>query len=1092
MTADDGLDAIPHPPSRAFVGNMFDIDASNVIESLGRLAREYGPIYRLDAPNGSSRLIVSGFSLVDEYCDEARFDKTLGPGVATAGGSGSQGLFTAMTDDPNWSKAHNILLPNFSMAAMQRYYPMMLDLAVQLCQKWERLNPDEPINVAGDMTRLTLDTIALCGFGYRFNSFYRDTPHPFVAAMVRALAFSQHQSQQLPIQAKLSWRARRQAQQDNAFMAQTVDALIEDRRARGVEHGAQDLLSCMLTGVDPQSGEPLDDENIRAQCITFLVAGHETTSGLLSFATYALLKHPDVLARAYEEVDRVLGTDPSALPTYAQTHQLAYVTQILNEALRLWPTAPAFSRTPYEDTVVGGKYPVTKGSVSTILLSMLHRDTSIWGDDAEDFNPDHFAPEREAQLPANAFKPFGTGQRGCIGRQFAMQEAVLVLGMLLQRFEFVDVKNYQLAIKQTLTIKPHGLEIQVRPRSGRTASALLAPPNGRGSVATQAPAQPLTAPAPSAPTSPAAGRHGTPLLVLFGSNLGTAEGIARGIAQDGTSRGFSVTLGALDEHAGRLPTSGAVVIIAASYNGAPPNNAVTFCSWLRDGSLGDDALAGVAYTIFGCGHRDWAATYQAIPTLIDTQLAAHGARRVYQRGEGDARGDFDGQYRAWYGGLWEALAGALKLPASVTQTHAAGPRFALTFTNRLATSPTITSYSAVAVPVRANRELQRRDGERPSERSTRHIEIGLPAGLSYATGDHLGILPRNGPYLLQRVFAHFKLDASLYVTITPSAEAATHLPVNEPVPLIGILANLVELQDVATRPQLAILARHTGDPEQQAWLQARAGDDDESLGRYTEDVVRPRTSVLDLLEAIPACDLPFEAYLEMLPPMRPRYYSISSSPLASPDACSITVGVVEGAARSGRGTYRGVGSTYLASRPLGSTVFAFVRRPTIPFEPPANPHLPMLMIGPGTGLAPFRGFLQERAALKQRGVPVGEALLFFGCRDPQQDFIYEDELRAFEAQGIVRLHTAFSRAPGQEKAYVQHAIRTHGDDVWRLLQQEATIFVCGDGARMAPDVRQAFAGLFRERTGVSEADAQAWLTGLVASHRYLEDIWGGS
>src|ERR1700760_3820228 len=146
------LEEVPHPPSRVLVGNLFDIDTANVIESLNRLARQYGPIYRLDAPNGSSRVVVSGFSLVDELCDDARFDKTLGPGVNNLNSSGSAGLFTAMTDDPNWSKAHQILLPNFSLAAMQRYFPMMLDLAVQLVQKWGRLNPDESIDVSGDMT----------------------------------------------------------------------------------------------------------------------------------------------------------------------------------------------------------------------------------------------------------------------------------------------------------------------------------------------------------------------------------------------------------------------------------------------------------------------------------------------------------------------------------------------------------------------------------------------------------------------------------------------------------------------------------------------------------------------------------------------------------------------------------------------------------------------------------------------------------------------------------------------------------------------------------------------------------------------------
>ena len=152
----------------------------------------------------------------------------------------------------------------------------------------------------------------------------------------------------------------------------------------------------------------------------------------------------------------------------------------------------------------------------------------------------------------------------------------------------------------------------------------------------------------------------------------------------------------------------------------------------------------------------------------------------------------------------------------------------------------------------------------------------------------------------------------------------------------------------------------------------------------------------------------------------------------------------------------------------------------------------MIMIGPGTGVAPFRGFLQERAALKQRGVPVGESMLFFGCRDPLQDFLYEDELRGFEAMGVTRLFSAFSREPGKPKAYVQQAIKERSADVWRLLQQEAIVFVCGDASRMAPDVRQAFMGVFQQRTGTTAADAQAWIAGLAASQRYLEDIWASA
>ncbi|MBV9094116.1 MAG: cytochrome P450, partial [Streptosporangiaceae bacterium] len=351
---------------------------------------------------------------------------------------------------------------------MQDYHPMMLDVAGQLMLKWQRLNSDDDIDVAGDMTRLTLDTIALCGFGYRFNSFYRDTPHPFVAAMVRTLTAAQTRARSLPIQNRLRVRAARQLPADQAYMDRLVDEIIARRKQSGDPEGARDLLSCMLEGADTESGERLPDANIRAQCITFLIAGHETTSGLLSFAIYFLLKHPEVMARAQAEAEAVLGADIDLLPSYAQVRKLPYITQVLHESLRLWPTAPGFTRYPLQDTVIGGRYPLPEGAAVVVLTPMLHRDRAVWGHDAEQFNPDHFAPERRAALPPNAYKPFGSGQRACIGRQFALQEATLVLGMLLQRFDLIDHRGYQLKLGETLTVKPDGLRIKVQPRQGRT------------------------------------------------------------------------------------------------------------------------------------------------------------------------------------------------------------------------------------------------------------------------------------------------------------------------------------------------------------------------------------------------------------------------------------------------------------------------------------------------------------------------------------------------------------------------------------------------------------------------------------------------
>lgn len=580
--------------------------------------------------------------------------------------------------------------------------------------------------------------------------------------------------------------------------------------------------------------------------------------------------------------------------------------------------------------------------------------------------------------------------------------------------------------------------------------------------------------------------------MLYGSNLGTAEGLAHAIAEDASNRGFVATVAALDEHVGALPKEGGLIVITASYNGQPPDNAAKFCHWLQDPALPTDAFAGVEYSVFGCGNRDWAATYQAVPALIDSELEKHGAKRMYKRGEGDARGDFERDYRDWYSDLWPSAAGALHLPGSVAQTQTKRPRISVEFVNKQTANPIIRSYNAVAMTVRGNRELQHRDCERPSERSTRHIELALPPGLTYEVGDHLGIIPRNGLDQIRRVLMRFKLDPNLYLTITAGVNASTYLPVNEPVPLLGVLANRVELQDVATRAQLAAFAEHAKDTAERNALQLLAGEGDVSQMRYREQVFVPRKSVLDLLDEFQSCEPPFELFLDLLPPLRPRYYSISSSPLVSPNTGSITVAVLEATAPRGHGVFRGVCSNYLAGQPIDATVYGFIRKPTIPFCPPKNPHIPMIMVGPGTGVAPFRGFLQERAILKQRGVPVGQSMLFFGCRDPLQDFLYEDELRGYEAVGVTRLFSTFSREPDKPKTYVQQAIKTHSDEVWSLLEQEAVVFVCGEASRMAPDVRQAFIDMFQERARLTVADASAWLAGLVKSNRYLEDIWASS
>src|SRR5882757_6874569 len=1077
MASSNRLSPIPHPPTKPVVGNMLSLDSAAPVQHLVRLTKELGPIFWLDMM-GAPLVIVSGHDLVEELSDEKRFDKAVRGSLRRVRAVGGDGLFTADTSEPNWSKAHNILLQPFGNRAMQSYHPSMVDIADQLVKKWERLNGDEEIDVVHDMTALTLDTIGLCGFDYRFNSFYRRDYHPFVESLVRSLETIM-MIRGLPLENLWMQKRRRGLAEDVAFMNKMVDEIVAERRKNAeAAEVKKDMLGAMMTGVDRSTGEQLDDINIRYQINTFLIAGHETTSGLLSCTLYALLKHPDVLKKAYEEVDRVLGSDIGAKPTYQQVTQLGYITQILKEALRLWPPAPAYGISPLADETIGGKFKLKKNTFVLVLPLALHRDPSVWGPNPDAFNPENFSPEAEAKRPVNAWKPFGNGQRACIGRGFAMHEAALAIGMILQRFKLMDIHRYQMQLKETLTIKPDGFKIKVRPRAETERGAFA----GRAAAAVAA----SNKAAPQARTRPG---HNTPLLVLYGSNLGTAEELATRVADLAEVNGFATKLAPLDDYAGKLPEEGGVLIFCASYNGAPPDNATEFVKWLG-ADLPKDAFAKVRYAVFGCGNSDWLATYQSIPRFIDEQLAAHGGSNAFVRGEGDARDDLEGQFESWFAKLRPLAVKQLGIDTSFDRSADDEPLYRIEPVAPTAVNSIVALGGVAPMKMLVNQELQNKQGANASDRSTRHIEVQLPSGISYRVGDHLSVVPRNDPALVDSVARRFGFLPADQIRLQVAEGRRAQLPVGDTVSVGRLLSEFVELQQVATRKQIQIMSEHTRCPVTKPKLLGLVGDDADSTERYRTEVLGKRKSVFDLLEEYPACELPFHAYLEMLSLLAPRYYSISSSPSGDAARCSVTVGVVEAPASSGRGVYKGVCSNYLAGRRVNDTIHATIRETKAGFRLPDDAAVPVIMIGPGTGLAPFRGFLQERAHRKAQGANLGPAMLFFGCRHPEQDYLYADELKGFAASGVTELHTAFSRADGP-KTYVQHLVAAQKDRVWSLIEQGAIIYVCGDGGKMEPDVKAALMAIHRERTGGDEAAASRWIDDMGTRNRYVLDVWAG-
>jgi cytochrome P450 len=194
-----------------------------------------------------------------------------------------------------------------------------------------------------------------------------------------------------------------------------------------------------------------------------MVAGHETTSGALSFALYHLTQNPDVLARAKAEVDALWGGSANPEPTYTDVAKLRYVRAVIDESLRRWPAAPGYLRVARTDTVLGGRYRIKRGQWVLVLLPILQRDPSVWPD-PERFDPERFAPGA-AKNRAHAYKPFGTGQRACIARQFALHEAVLTLGLILHRYDLTPEDGYRLQISESITLKPRGFRLGLGKRT---------------------------------------------------------------------------------------------------------------------------------------------------------------------------------------------------------------------------------------------------------------------------------------------------------------------------------------------------------------------------------------------------------------------------------------------------------------------------------------------------------------------------------------------------------------------------------------------------------------------------------------------------
>lgn len=1054
------INAIPSPPTLPIIGNLHQLPKAGLIQHLMSVARDFADpgIFKLYFGSYVS-MWVSHPDLVAELCDERRFRKIPGPGLRAVRAFAGDGLFTAFGDEPNWGRAHRILLPAFSQRAMRGYFDMMVEVADALIAKWSARTGSD-VNVPDDMTRFTLDSIAIAGFGYRFNSFTHDALDPFLESLATALIECMNKTTRLPIQQRFAKKSQARLAAAISTMNALVDKVIAERRAKPAEGG--DLLNLMLEATDPDSGEKLTDLNIRYQILTFLIAGHETTSGMLSFAFYQLLRHPHVLAQAYAEVDRILPGERR--PDYSDIAKLEVIERVLKETLRLWPTAPAFSVGPFEDTVIGGRWHLRKDRPVNVMTPALHRHPAVW-ERPYDFDIDRWFPEAEARRHPHAYKPFGNGVRACIGRQFAMVEAKLAMAMLLQKFAISDRHDYALRIKETLSIKPDDFTMRIDVRPAHTR---IAPPVGAE-----------TAAEPEDGSAHAAGA-GRRLSVIWGSSLGTAREIAEQIGERAEADGFEVRVRAMDEALGTIPDERIVIAVTATYNGKAPDSAIKAEQALDGGMFDDARWATTRFAVLGVGSSSW-PNYQAFPRRVDAAFEATGAERLVQRGEADTEGDFDGQVGTFLKQLWTALG------TKGSEAKASG--LSLTTVDTRDARASVLPDMAVPMAIVANAELVAPpDGlidprRHAPKSSTRLIRLRLPPASTYGAGDHVAIYARNQKAHVDLAIDRLGVSGAMQVVASGASGRFRHLPLGRTVTVRQLLTDFVELQDALPKRALDVAMAATRCPHTQSALSGMAGDG-------WSETAASRISLLGLLLKYPAIEMELEQFVELSAAIAPRFYSIASSPSVAHDVADLIVGTIRAPAWSGIGEHQGFASSHMRDLIPGDSVFGYIRSPNPPFAPPEDAATPMILIGPGTGFAPFRGFIQQREAEQAAGAEIGPIHLFFGCKHPDHDWLCRAEMERWRDNELISLHVAHSALPGFSHAYVQHALADAGDAIWPLIERGAQIYVCGDGRRMAPAVRETLIHMCSAHTGLDREAASAWLEEMIEDGRYHQDVYG--